>query len=45
MILDDKARRIFAFSEGVDMRKSFDGLLAIVENGFKHDPISGEAKR
>ena len=42
MILDDKARRIFAFSEPIDMRKSFDGILSIVESGFKQDPLSGD---
>ena len=34
--------RIFACAEPTDMRKSFQGLLALVQNVFRdHDPHSG----
>ena len=33
--------RIMAYREPVDMRKSFDGLLAVVQNALKEDPLSG----
>ena len=42
MFLDGNARRIFAFSEPVDMRKSFDGLLALLSNSLAQDPLSGD---
>jgi len=35
-------RRIFAYTKPTDMRKSFDGLLALVKQVFPdHDPHSG----
>jgi len=34
--------RIHLYSESVDMRKSFDGLSAIVRNVFQMQPLSGE---
>ena len=34
-------RRVFAYSEPVDMRKSFDGLLAITAHTLREDPLSG----
>jgi len=33
------ARRILAYSEPVDMRKSFQGLIAIVQNTLEEDPL------
>ena len=33
--------RIFVATEATDLRKSFDGLSAIVESVFGHDPLSG----
>jgi len=33
--------RIFAFSGATDMRRSFDGLCALVQNQLEQDPFSG----
>ena len=33
--------KIFVYTSAADMRKSFDGLSAIVENYMKQDPLSG----
>jgi transposase len=37
----DGPRRILAFSEPVDMRKSFDGLVALVQGTLREDPLCG----
>ncbi len=34
-------RRIFAYAQPTDMRKSFHGLLALVQRVFEEDPYSG----
>ena len=34
-------RRIFAYTQPTDMRKSFQGLLAFVQRVFTEDPYSG----
>jgi transposase len=36
-----EAQRILAWSEPVDMRKSFDGLVALVQSTLREDPLSG----
>ena len=42
MWLLEERRRIFAYTEPTDMRKSFQGLLALVQHVFPdHDPHSG----
>ena len=41
MYLSSAPRRILAYSEPVDMRKSFDGLVAVVQNVLREDPLSG----
>lgn len=41
MFLSSAPPRILAYSEPVDMRKSFDGLVAIVQNVLGEDPLSG----
>ena len=42
MWLADAPRRIFAWTEPTDMRKSFQGLLALVQSVFRdQDPYSG----
>lgn len=42
MWLSEAPRRIFAYSEPTDMRKSFQGLLAIVQRVFRdQDPYAG----
>lgn len=35
-------RRIFAYGEPVDMRKSFDGLIALTNQVLREDPLSGD---
>jgi len=41
MILAQEVRRIFAYRHPVDMRKSFDGLVALVRHTLHQDPLSG----
>lgn len=36
-----EARRILAWSAPVDMRKSFDGLVALVRGALEEDPLDG----
>jgi len=41
VFLSSAPQRILAYSEPVDMRKSFDGLVALVQNVLFEDPLSG----
>ena len=41
MFLSSAVRRILAYNEPVDMRKSFNGLVALVQGVLKEDPLSG----
>ena len=41
MFLSAAARRILAYNEPVDMRKSFNGLVALVQGVLQEDPLSG----
>ena len=41
MFASSEVRRIFAHHNPVDMRKSFDGLVALVKNDLCEDPLSG----
>ena len=41
MFLSSAERRILAYSEPVDMRKSFNGLVALVQGVLQEDPLSG----
>jgi transposase len=41
MLLRGEPRRILAYCEPVDMRKSFDGLIGLVKNALHEDPLSG----
>jgi transposase len=34
---------VYAYAQPVDMRKSFDGLSALVTAGLQRDPLSGDA--
>lgn len=43
MLFRSDVRQILAWSESVDMRKSFDGLVALVQGTLKEDPLSGTA--
>ena len=40
MIFSREVKKVFAYGEPVDMRKSFDGLLALVRCGLEEDPLS-----
>ena len=42
MFLSSTPRRILAYREPVDMRKSFDGLVAVVQNVLREDPLTGD---
>lgn len=41
MLWSDDSRRILAYRHPVDMRKQFDGLVALVQNTLGEDPLSG----
>jgi transposase len=34
-------RRIFAYGQAIDMRKSFDGLISLTQRELQEDPLSG----
>ena len=40
MFLSSQPKRILAYSVAVDMRKSFNGLVALVQNVLQEDPLS-----
>lgn len=40
MFLPSGPRRILAYNEPVDMRKSFNGLVGLVQNVLQEDPLS-----
>lgn len=37
-----RAVRVFAFPAPVDLRKGYDGLYGLVEQGLKRDPMTGD---
>jgi transposase len=41
VVLAREVHRILAYRQPVDMRKSFDGLIALVQNTLCEDPLSG----
>lgn len=41
MLWHDGPLRILAYREAVDMRKQFDGLVALVKSAVGEDPLSG----
>jgi transposase len=41
MLFQREVRRILAYRHPVDMRKQFDGLVSIVQNELREDPLSG----
>jgi transposase len=41
VFLSSSPRRILAYSDPVDMRKSFHGLVALVQGVLAEDPLSG----
>lgn len=42
MHLITSRQRILAYREPVDMRKSFDGLIAVTAHCLREDPLSGD---
>ena len=42
MIAFGPGQRYFLYREGADMRKSFDGLSALVRGSLGRDPLSGD---
>ena len=42
MFLSSTPRRILAYREPVDMRKSFNGLVAVVQSVLDEDPLTGD---
>jgi len=42
MIWGEKAKRILLYSEPIDMRKSFDGLVGVTKGLLKENPLSGD---
>lgn len=41
MFFPEGSVRVFVYGQPTDMRKSFDGLYALVRNALKQDPMSG----
>ena len=41
MLFSRGGRRILAYRRPVDMRKSFDGLVGLVQGALREDPLSG----
>jgi len=41
VVLASEVHRILAYRRPVDMRKSFDGLIALVEHAIREDALSG----
>ncbi len=42
MIGSALSRRVYAYAAPVDMRKGYDGLSAVVQEGLGRDPLSGD---
>jgi transposase len=42
VFLSSTPRRILAYREPVDMRKQFNGLVALVQSVLEEDPLSGD---
>lgn len=41
MLWRGEMRRVFAYGEAIDLRRSFDGLLAVARNELDEDVLSG----
>jgi transposase len=42
VFLSSSPRRVLAYAKPVDMRKSFNGLVALVQGVLEEDPLSGD---
>ena len=42
MFLQPTVRKVYAYSEAVDMRRSFNGLIALTRDVLREDPLSGD---
>ena len=42
ILTPDPTRRVFAYPAPVDLRKGYDGLFGLVEQGLKRDPMCGD---
>ena len=42
MLFSESQARIWLYAHPCDMRKSYDGLSALVKNSLQEDPLSGE---
>jgi hypothetical protein len=40
ILTPNASRRVFAFPAPVDLRKGYDGLFGLVEQGLRCDPIA-----
>jgi transposase len=41
MLYTDMQVKIWLYAKSTDMRKSFDGVMALAENKMQEDPLSG----
>jgi len=42
ILTPDPKRRVFAYPAPVDLRKGYDGLFGLVEQGLRQDPMCGD---
>lgn len=42
IVTPNPSRRVFGYPAPVDLRKGYDGLFGLVEQGLKHDPMAGD---
>lgn len=42
IVTPNPSRRVFGYPASVDLRKGYDGLFGLVQQGLKHDPMAGD---
>jgi transposase len=42
ILAPSRSVRVFAYPAAADLRKGYDGLYGLVEQGLRHDPMSGD---
>ena len=42
IVTPNPSRRVFGYPAPVDLRKGYDGLFGLVEQGLKRDPMAGD---